>query len=353
MFWVRYFIIAILASAAVYFGAPAVLERLAETEEEDIEIAESGTYAAPAQPASAAPRRSKPVATATPIPRRPRPEPAPDGGDSGSFPLPPPPHGVVSDDTPPSSQAAETPAPAQPPAPEPVVVEPPRPKLSVEKIPVSSPRVVRFGVTMHDTAAYKVDGKRLPNKAPGGMLIEIAEAVVTTKGAEMAKCVIWDGRRWAGPYLIAAVDLLMFEGGREGLLAEDIDNLLEYYRLNSELVSRKEALEQAVIDANPHAAQLREMTREYNALADRVKDLTTKRDEAKGAARVKIAEELRKLEAMNTKKQQALKRQVDLYNKWKENHKQEAADLSSDPKYAAIKRKMEALYPKVVEFGVD
>ena len=351
MFWIKYVIVAALASVAVYFGVPAVMERLSQdADEEDLEFSDEVVSIAPAH---TVPQRARPVATSSPIPRRPKRNVAQTGDDSGSFSLPPPPHGVVEDaqsggsDVP--TQAAD--APAQPS--EPVVEEPPRPKFSVEKIPVSSGDVVRFGVIMYDAAAYKGDGKRLPKKAPGGTLVEISEAVATKKGAEMAKCVLWDGHRWVGPYLIAAIDLLMFEGGREGLLAEDIDNLLEYYRLNSELVARKEALEQAVINANPHAAQLREMTREYNALADRVKDLTAKRDESKGATRVKISEELRKLEALNTKKQQALKRQVNLYNKWKENHKQEAADFANDPKYVSIKRKMDELRPQVVEFGVD
>lgn len=359
MFWVKYVVVAILGTVLVYFAAPKLWDRYQSTLDSEDPFArpESESLERRPIPVSAAEpiKRRPPAAVQTPVPRQPRQKPAADGEwHAPGSELANEPNPVSKPTTPAASGAADEAAqsvPPEEPAPE-VIVEqgPPR---SIDKIPVSAAGVLRWGVIVFDTGAFKQDGKRIPNKAPGGTLIEITDAVMTKQGRELASCWCWSGRRWDGPVLIPTTDLLMFEGGRGDILAEDVDNLMAYYKLNASLIARKEAIEKAAIDANPHAARLRDMSAAYNAKAERVKELTSQRDLAKGAARVKIADELRKLEAVNAKEQSALKRQVDLYNKWKENHAQEPADFEKDREYASIKRKMSELHPKVEMFGVD
>ena len=363
MFWAKYLSTLAIGTIAVYFLAPLAWERYraAHVDDADEAIFEPGQRPAPR------PMAIRPVSSATPIPRKSRPV-----AQGQGTPHPPrPPRPRASSDGEwhaPGSEVGDEPNPVSPPpaappaqgadgvtadnAPPPPA-EPPRPPLSLEKIPPSGDEVGRWGVICTDCGAFKPDGKRLPKKAPGGILVEIADAVRTSKGAEMAVCRLWDGHRWIGPYLIASTDLLMFEGGRDGILAEDVDNLLEYYRLFAERAARKAVLEQAAVDANPHAAKLRELSKENNDLAARVAELTEKRDEAKGAARVKIADELRRLETTATRLNQNMKRQLDLYNKWKATHGQKEADLASDREYAALTRKLDALRPKVADFGVE
>lgn len=343
MFWLGYLLVALLGSIAIYFAAPAVSGNLSDGQPANAPQAET------AMP------KYVPFVTKEPIKERP-PKPAPKEEapaavaatvetSSGDGAVPPPPHGVADSQArdPRADSPEETPQEAEE-----------RPAYSLETIPQSSGEVIRWAIVVKDSNAYSPDGKKIPGKAPGGTLAEITQAVVSKKKIEFAESRFWDAekKKWHGPFLVATADLIMFEGTRENLLASDLDNLLKYYEANGILCGRKLALDQALVDANPHAEKLKNLSREYNEKAKLVEELTAKRDQARNAERIKYSDELRRLESEHTRLSSALSRQVELFNKWKENHSSDKADYDSDGKYRRAKAKMKELFPLVKDFGV-
>lgn len=227
--------------------------------------------------------------------------------------------------------------------------------LSVEKIFQSSGDVVLWGVVARNSAAYRKDGKKLPSPAPGGTLVEITKTTFTDKGAEMALCVLWDARRrrWAGPALIPADNIAMFDGTRDGLAAEDVDRLMEFCSLSAALAERKEELDRAEVERNPHAARLREIEAERKRLAARTKELTAQRDSLTGAARNRVADELRAMEATATEISMAAQRELALYEDWKNANPPGTIDYMRDPEYRELKTKLRAALPGVAMFGLS
>lgn len=227
------------------------------------------------------------------------------------------------------------------------------PVYSTDVIPPSSDKVISWAILCNDSAAFRESGKRIPAKAPGGHLVEISEGVRTTEGEEIARCMIWNGSKWFGPYLVRTYDLLMFKDGRDLILAKDVDNLLEYYRLNTKLVNRKSELDTIHKSKNPYYSRLRDLSEKYNKTADRAKELVRIRDNNDGQKRIKAAEELRKLEVEQTRQKRELDQLVKVYNQWKQDNYRGEVDYSSDKTIIAITQEMNALKPKVIDFGVE
>lgn len=226
--------------------------------------------------------------------------------------------------------------------------------MSLERVWQSSDDVALWGVVARNSAAYRKDGKKLPAKAPGGTLVEITKTTFTDKGEQMALCALWDARRrrWAGPVLVPAANIAMFDGTRDGIYDEDVERLVGFCRINAALIARKEALDRMQVDMNPHAAPLREIDAENKRLAAMTKDLTAKRDRLTGAARNRVADELRSMEAQATELSMAAKRELALYEEWKKAHPFEKIDYMRDPEYRDLHSKLRAAKPGVAMFGL-
>lgn len=346
MFWVRYFAALAVGTAAVYFLAPAVGARLGIGASGDVEsiggacggegespagrertdttedVAGAATGApvvaqAPGQPSSG---RGKPprVASVGRVRRQDTPRvKAPEGQ---------------------MAQQTEAEPAGQP---------------SLSKIPQSADDIIRWGAMMVNSPVFAKDGKRLPGEIPGGALVEITKTTFTSKGVEMALCQIWNGSRWLEPCLVATGNIAMFEGTREGLDAADVENLMAYLRLNAALAARKDALEKAALNANPHFAALAELNTKNKQMAAKSKELTDRRDKATGAERARIADELRRMEVESARLNDEIKRKVALYEEWKKSHPAKASSVEEDPEYLSIKARMRDAEPGVAMFGFN
>ena len=223
---------------------------------------------------------------------------------------------------------------------------------STERIRASGSDVTYWGVTIVDAPFYDRDGKLRDTKLAGGTLIEQTGAKSSSRG-EMAICRIWRNGNWAGSYLVATADLIRFDGGREEVDADDVDNLCTYYGLNAAVERRKEELVQKAAAANPYFAELKRKATAYKEHMKRAEELTAQRDTAKGAARNQIIAELTKLknaEAREAAEVQALTRK---YEEWKKAHPSSSmANPSSDPVCKGYLDKMAALKPKLTVFGL-
>ena len=330
----KYFAAAVIGTVAVYVGAPYLLPYLPKDKK-------AGADEAPTEP----------VWTQVDV-------------DLDEFPVAMAPAGApdadpVGDETPaaePSDRQTVKPSSRQP-APEAgepeVIVENVRGYTpSTERIRPSGNDVLYWGVTIVDAPFYDRDGKLRDDKLTGGTLIEQTGAKSSSKG-EMAICRIWRKTGWAGSYLVSTADLIRFDGGREEVDADDVENLCLYYKYGAAAERRKEELVRKAASANPHYAELKKKATAYKEHQKRAEELTAKRDQAKGAERSKIIAELTQLknaEAREASEVQALTRK---YEEWKKAHPSASgADPSADPVCRDYLGKMAELRPRLAVFGI-
>jgi hypothetical protein len=222
---------------------------------------------------------------------------------------------------------------------------------ATQVIPSSGPDITHWGVALVDALVYERDGKRRDGTLPGGTLVE-QTAVTTSSRGEMALCRIWRNSHWIGPYLISTADLIRFEGGRSEVAAEDFDSLARYAALNARIDARTKELQRSAVDANPHAAPLRQLKQRYDDAANRAKVLTQTRDNARGNARIDAGDELRKLKEDEVKMRRQLEALTRQYEEWKQRNATTPAAPERDSQVQALTAQMEALRPKLSNFGL-
>ena len=223
---------------------------------------------------------------------------------------------------------------------------------STERIRASGRDVTYWGVTIVDTPFYDRDGKLRDEKLPGGTLVEQTASTKSSRG-EMALCRIWRNGNWAGSYLVATSDLIRFDGGREKVDANDVDNLCAYYGLNAAFERRKEELVQKAAAANPYFAELKQKATVYNEHRNRAKELTAERNTAKGAARNQIIAELTRLKNAEAREAAEVQSLTRKYEDWKKAHAATTqVNPATDPVCKGCLDKMENLKPKLAVFGI-
>ena len=337
----RYLATALVGTLVIYYGLPRLRPLLPE-------VIRSMSQPAAAVPARAsAPAREPRPATGsrretprtlpltTPAAGRAAPPSAPDAG------LPDPAAMQV---------AAPPPVPAAPSA-APTVVTPLGYTPSVQRIPPSGADITHWGVTLQHAPFFEKDGKRRAEVLPGGTLVEQTDAMSSSKG-EMALCRIWRGSGWAGPFLVATADLVRFPGGRDEVDADELEVLLRYAELNARAEERRKELTRLSVDANPHAAPLRRLKEAYDAARAQAERLTRERDEARGAERIRLGDELRRVKEQEPRMRRELESLARQYEAWKSSHATPAADPSLDADVQALQAQMQALRPRLGNFGL-
>lgn len=334
-FIVRYFLVAVVASLAVYVGAsfaPAgMLGRGAASPEESAPEDVSFTYPDEAEDASGEPVQSFAA---------PRPKKAVKRASAAKSPAAKP--AEVAQGTPSAGGVQVIEVPVQ----EEFVA-------STSRIRPSGNDVTYWGVVLTDSPFYDQDGKNREDKIPGGTLVEQCGSKNSSKG-EMAVCRVWRGNTWAGPYLVSTASLIRFEGGREDIPAESLDDLCRYYTLNGAIERRKEELKHKAASQNPYFAELKKKATAYNEHKKRAEALTAERDAAKGPKRSKIITELTQLKNAEARESAEVKELTAKYEAWKKAHPSSAigGDFSSDKAINDYYRQMGEIKPKLSMFGL-
>jgi hypothetical protein len=248
-------------------------------------------------------------------------------------------------------QQASLPPPDASAEPPPVVITERNYTPSTQRIRPSGDDTTHWGVTILDASHFEKDGKRREGNLPGGVLVEQITTTTSSK-REFALCRVWRGQEWEGPYLIATADLVRFEGGRGEVDAEALDALCRYYSLNARLEARKSNLVRLAVDANPHAAPLRSLKQGYDEAAARAKQLTQMRDNASGAERIRIGDELRRLKETEPVLRKNLEALTQQYEQWKQSHSTAGVGPAQDSQIQALEVQMKALLPRLHVFGL-
>ena len=366
-FFLTYLLVAVLASAAVYWGAPYLAPYLAR-------------------------HRQAPASAGEPPPAiaggdsRPGEDGLPSDSDASVFPrLPPAPRPspdvppVAGDAVPPVSpdaaEHASVPvaaqgAPSLPAAPEDSV----GPAVSTDRIPASAEAgITAWGIAVRDADVALSGGRR--NRVSAGTLFEETSTVGDGED-ECAVGSVWSDGRWVGPVRIRLTDLFRVPGTRSDVSADDVDFLRRFYALKERVAaldaakakraaggSGLSAAERAAIDANPYAEEYRALYRRRKEFDRRAEALTEERDSSTGARRMKAADELRAM----LHEQQALDRKIaeidKKYKDWKKAHGAEAAAAAAavaasdgdgdgeSPGDARLRAEFESMRREAARFG--
>ena len=340
-FVLRYLATAIVGTLAIYYGLPRIGPLLPETVGRMRHPASVRVTApVPAAPSASVvmelPEVAETSAVSTDVPA----DPAPDAQT-----------GLPDEEAATNGLPAAAPSPAPEVSPAPVVVTTLGYTPSTQLIRASGADITHWGVTLNHAPFFEKDGKRRDEMLPGGTLVEQVATTTSSKG-EMALCRVWRGSSWSGPYLVATADLLRFSGGRDEVDADEFDVLLRYAGLNARAEARRRELVRLSVDANPHTAPLRRCKEAYDAARGEADRLTRARDAARGAERVRIVDELRRVKEQEPRMRRELESLARQYEDWKANNSVPAADPERDAEVQALTEQMQALRPRLGNFGL-
>lgn len=217
-------------------------------------------------------------------------------------------------------------------------------------VPATSAPITHWGVAIRDAPLYSTAGKRLSATLPGGSLVVQSGSGSSSRG-DVALCHGWYDNQWQGPWLIDTADLVRFEGDHSEISDSELAPLLRYGRLRAQIAARRDILTKGDVESNPHTSRLRQLKSEYDDAAARAAKLTAQRDEATGAARNRMADELRRLKEEEGRMRREIEAATTRYNEWKNRNTGSAADPSKDPQIREWTGQLNQLMPHLRQFG--
>ena len=330
-FFVSFLLVAMFGSVGIYYGTQPLWAAMG------IPLPSS------AHPATGAPAPVTPqpyIQSATPLDS---PTPAP-----VVRPIPAP--SRMTETTPPAALAPApvtepVPASTTPPATEAPVSEAVT-ATTADSIPPPTPGSKSWGMTMTGVPYYTLSGENR-GKLPGGMIMDIEDTRSTSKGDMSVGRVERDGTM-AGPYLIANANLVIFQVSRGTVPPDTIIRLKQYYDLKGKLDQRVSDLKKQTASANPYTAAYGEAIQKYNDFGVREKQLTEKRDAAKGEERMRVMDQLRGMIPESKRLERAVEDAKTKYNKWKAaNPETTTVATGADPQVLELQKKLSALEPQI------
>jgi len=325
----QYFLLALIGTAVVAFGAPFVRP---ETLPEFLRDMDRSLQSHPLVPeASARLRRWRKY--------------LPWGEPNRQAPSPP-----VTD-----GKAPRSPWPPPPPAPEP----PPPPPLDVVEMngaitpAVSDPAPVvkRAGsagqwavVKCARVPVYSEAGKFLHRIDPG-TLVDVSE-IRQAKTGELAVCRTVNQ---ANRVLIFTRELDLQPGALQEAEREEVQLLVDRAKAAARIQTLREEASRGVRRDNPYAAQYETAQQRYQDFWNRARELQEGRDNSSGAARMKVIDELRRMKGEDVRVGKAYETAKRNYEEWNAQHPQSTPP--STPEIRALENRLAGLNAAIERRG--
>jgi hypothetical protein len=303
-FWPCYLSVAVIGTAAVYFGAPFArpfvsgLRRLPPQEEARSVIAAAVTAPEAREPGPAAEpgaaAREAERTTAPPPPVR----------DAGS--------GEEAEETMPALLGIFLAHPKERPG---------------------------WGVTRQHTAVFTPDGARL-REIPAGTLLEFRGVRASSKG-QMVECLLVQTDSLSPLRLVSRADVFLFTGSHKSLSARQRADLQAYYERNGRIVRRKNELLQIAGAKNPHFTAYREAHAKLMENIDRARERAARRDRLTGSEKLRLENQLRELKVSEARLRTEYDAVHARFRAWKTQHAGELPDPEKDPSVIAWRQEMD------------
>jgi hypothetical protein len=315
-FLTTYLLTAVIGTAAVYFGAPAIAARLSGPARPEPDGAPPSVDAL--TPVSTAPGLAPTVADT----------PAAGSGD--------PTVGCVTA----PAEAAATPSSPVPEAP----VGVPASVIPPYQPPASITNANAWAILTRRAVHYSTAGKNL-GSLPAGTIGEVIKTTTSSDG-DVAVCLIEQDGQWKGPVLIGVADLVVFENSLAAVPADTLSLLHHYYTLKERIDARAAAIQKAITDANPHAAAYIRATEAVNAFVIRAQKLTAAFKTATGPARTDLLEKLKRMKfeqvRLNAERSEAEARMKE----WSAQNPAPPANAASDPELGGWLAELRRIEPR-------
>ena len=226
-----------------------------------------------------------------------------------------------------------------------IVTQPAKPVVTSDPNAVGV-RTGKWGVTLSYVAHYSLQGNNL-GKLPGGTIVEI-EGNTTSSRGKMTRCRYRQNGSWSESILIAEAQLAHFNGTSADMQPTALSTLQNYFAAKSAIEKYTASAETRQVEANPYSKPYREAYEKYKDLTERSKVLTAERDNAEGARRSQLIDQLRRMKEEQAALQRDITSYQAKYREWKARHASEfSSNAANDPKVKALQQKMAALEPDV------
>ena len=197
-------------------------------------------------------------------------------------------------------------------------------------------------VRIADAPLYDRNGRKI-REIPAGSLVDVKETRNTASGSVLIGSVHSRSGRFAD-VILKRNDVEIYRGYTLTATSKEKRQLASRRgEILAAISSRRETLEQAASNRNPHQAEYREILRQYKTLSDKAKALKTDYEKTTGNKRMELANELRTLKNEQftlMPKYQEIKRKKQAWDRDNPNTRQ---DMANDPQIRQLNRQLEQI----------
>ncbi len=322
-FWTTYILTAVIATAAAYFGAPALSAQIARA------ARPTKFRATPAASPHGEVQRLEAIGRSAEI-RRPLHTTLEAPASVGNEPLP---VGTAPDGAAAVAETVDAPTPQQ---------QQDRP---LYRPPAANPEAASWGILKQNAPHYSAAGQNL-GTLPAGTIGEVTKTTTSSNG-DVAVCTIDVNGQWKGPVLISVGHLVVFEGPLTRVPLQTLDMLHHYFSLKGRADARAAAVQQRNASANPHAVAYRRANEAWTALNARVTPLTTEFNTATGTRRAELLEQLKRMRIEQNRLRIERENAAAMLRAWNEKNPPQSPDRVQDPELAGWLAELNRIEPEI------
>jgi len=208
--------------------------------------------------------------------------------------------------------------------------------------PAYDPDAMWGSVRVADAPLYDRNGRKI-REIPAGSLVDVKETRNTASGSVLIGSVHSRSGRFAD-VILKRNDVELYTGYPLTATSREKRQLASRRgEILAAISSRRETLEQAASNRNPHQAEYREILRQYKAIIDKSKTLKADYEKATGNKRMELANELRTLKNEQFSlmpKYQEIKRKKEDWDRANPGSRQ---DMANDPQIRQLNRQLEQI----------
>ncbi|MEI7946037.1 MAG: hypothetical protein WCJ02_05050 [bacterium] len=209
-----------------------------------------------------------------------------------------------------------------------------------------------WGVVKVECPYYSTEGRN-SGKLPVGTLITYSGVKPSTKGVVLISKIQRQENTWEGPFLIEALDVVLYRGELDKMPENQISDIKAYYAIKGKIAERKEQIEEKTQSRNPYFDTAKLWQQRYAESIEKAGKMEEKANALIGPAKSKMVDELRTMKYEQVRiKTQADKEAVN-YKAWKDKNPINPSLFSDDAELKALHIQLKEAKEKVKDVVVD
>lgn len=202
-----------------------------------------------------------------------------------------------------------------------------------------------WGITHQAANYYAANGTRL-GEVVAGTLIKYLGTQSSSKGA-MVECQLQGSEHSDTPVLIGASSLYIFTGDYQKLSGKQLADLNTYYTLNGKIAQRKKELLQISAAKNPHFNEYQAKHKRLMDHLEEAKALAKQRDATTTGSHILLDDKLRTMKHRESQLNREYQEIHEKFRAWKEAHTAELPQPNNDPSIKEWLAQKSALFSRI------